>query len=73
MASVRDLYDRTDSWLRGLSRGPYAVFFGLAGGVGVLVAGLAVSGDLLVVQAVAMALVLCGLEWVFGLHQTTEE
>jgi len=73
MASVKRLYGRCDEWLKSLSRGPYAGFLGASGGIGVLVAGLLVSGELFVVQALAMALVMFSLECVFGLHQTTEE
>ena len=70
---MKRLYDRCDVWLRGLSRRQYAVFFGASGGVGVLVAGLLVSAELPLVQALTMALVVFGLECVFGLHQPTEE
>lgn len=73
MSTVRRLYDRVDAWLRDRSRGAYAVFLGVSCGIGVLIAGLLVSGDLLVVQAATMALVMFGLEWVFGLHQPSDE
>ncbi|WP_135534812.1 hypothetical protein [Halostella pelagica] len=73
MATVKRLYNRSDEWLKGLSRGPYAVFLGISGGVGVLIAGLLVSKDLLLVQALTIALVMFSLEYAFGLHQTTDE
>ena len=73
MTTVKRLYNRSDEWLRGLSRRQYAVFLGVSTSVGVLVAGLLVSGELPLVQALMMALVMFGLECVFGLHQTTEE
>ena len=73
MTTVKRLYNRIDEQLRDLSRGPYAVFLGVSGGVGVLIAGLLLSAELLFAQAVTMALVLFGLEYAFGLHQTTEE
>ncbi|WP_267640553.1 hypothetical protein [Haloarchaeobius amylolyticus] len=66
------LYHRVDRWLRGLPRYQYALFFGLSGGVGVLLAGLLVSDEFLILQAGTMALVMFGLEAVFGLHQTGE-
>ena len=73
MISVKRLYSRCDEWLKSLSRGPYAAFLGVSSGIGVLVAGILMSRDLLVVQALAVALVVFGLECAFGLHQTTEE
>ena len=73
MTTVKRLYNHIDEWLKGLSRGQYAVFLGVSGGVGVLIAGLLFSEELLLVQALAMALVMFGLECAFGLHQTTEE
>ena len=73
MPTVKRLYNRSDEWLSCLSRGPYAVFLGVSGGVGVLLAGLLVSEELLLVQALTIFLVMFGLEYTFGLHQTTEE
>lgn len=66
------LYDAGDEWLRGLSRGQYAVVLGVSGEVGVLAVGLLLSGDLLVVQAVTMGLVLFGLEYAFGSFQADD-
>ncbi|ELY82444.1 hypothetical protein [Natrinema pallidum] len=66
MGGVKRLYDRTDAWLRGLSRGRYAAVLGLATGIGVLAVGFLLSRDLLLVQAVTMALVMFGLECAFG-------
>lgn len=73
MNAVKRLYDRTDKWLRGLSRVPYAVFLGTSAGIGVFVVGLPLSKEFVFVEAVTMALVVFGLECVFGLHQMTEE
>ncbi|WP_345780918.1 hypothetical protein [Halosolutus gelatinilyticus] len=73
MHTVKRLYNRSDEWVRGLSRGPYAIFLGASAGVGVLVVGLLLSEELLLVQALTMALVMSGLEYTFGLYQTTEE
>lgn len=56
-----------------MSRGQYAVFLGLSGGVGILIAGLLLGEEFLLIQALAVALVIFGLECTFGLHQTTEE
>jgi hypothetical protein len=69
---MRRLYDRGDALLKNLSRGAYAVFLGASTGVGVLVAGLLVSRELLLVQALTVGLVMFGLECAFGLHQTTD-
>ncbi|ELY99547.1 hypothetical protein C481_14978 [Natrialba asiatica DSM 12278] len=55
------------------SRGQYAVFLEISAGTGVLVAGLPLGTELLLVRALTMALVMFGLERVFGLHQTTQE
>lgn len=73
MSPVKHLYSRVDTWLRGLPQGAYAVFYGAAGGVGVLLVGLLLSQELLVVQALMMALVLFSLELVFGINQPTTE
>ncbi|WP_227355159.1 hypothetical protein [Haladaptatus salinisoli] len=73
MAAVKRLYNRTDEWLRGLSRVRYAIFLGTSGGVGVLAAGLLLGDEFFLVQALTMALVVFGLECAFGLHQTTDE
>lgn len=70
---MKRLYDRTDEWLKSLSQGKYAVALGTSAGVGVLVVGLLVGDELVVLQAVAMAVVIFGLESVFGLHQTSEK
>ncbi|ELY65679.1 hypothetical protein [Natrinema versiforme] len=72
MGPVNRLYDRSDTWLRGLSQRSYAAFLGAATGLGVLVIGL-VTGELLLVRALTMALVMFGLESAFGLWQTTDE
>lgn len=72
MSAVKRLYDRSDTWLRGLSQRSYAAFLGASAGSGVLIVGL-VAGELLLVQALTMALVMFGLECVFGIHQPTEE
>ncbi|MXR19138.1 hypothetical protein [Halobacterium bonnevillei] len=73
MSPVKHLYNRVDTWLRELPPGAYAVFYGAAGGVGVLLVGLLLSQELLVVQALMMALVLFSLELVFGINQPTTE
>lgn len=73
MSSVKRLYNRSDAWLRDLSRRAYAVFLGASGGVGVLIAGLLISRELLLVQAITITLVMFGLECVFGLHQPSDE
>ena len=73
MSPVKHLYNRVDTWLRGLPQVAYAVFYGAAGGVGVLLVGLLLSQELLVVQALMMALVLFSLELVFGINQPTTE
>ena len=72
MATVKRLYNRGDEWLKSRSRRAYAVFLGLSGGVGVLIAGLLMNGELLLGQALALACVMFGLECAFGLHQTTD-
>jgi len=72
MNTIKRLYSRTDGWLRGLSRVPYAFVLGTSAGVGVLVVGLLLSKEFVFVEATTMALVTFGLECVFGLHQTTE-
>ncbi|WP_455449871.1 hypothetical protein [Natrinema thermotolerans] len=66
MRGVKRLYERTDAWLRGLSRGPYAAVLGLMTGIGVLAAGYLLSRDLLLLRALTMALVMFGLEYAFG-------
>mgnify|MGYP000480615682 CR=1 FL=1 len=73
MDDVKRLYNRSDARLRSLSQSWYAVFLGAAGGTGVLIAGLVISAELLVVQAVTMAVVLFGLEYTFGLHQRSDD
>lgn len=73
MTAVKYLYNRSDTWLKGLSRGKYAVFLGVSGGVGVLIAGLLLSDEFILIQALTVALVMFGLEYVFGLHQTSKE
>lgn len=45
---------------------------GSVGGTGVLMVGL-VMGELLLVRALTMALVMFGLKCVFGLYQTADE
>ncbi|QCS40953.1 hypothetical protein [Natrinema versiforme] len=72
MSPVKRLYDRSDTWLRGLSQRSYAAFLGASAGTGVLVVGL-VTGELLLVRTLTMAFVMFGLECVFGLHQPTDE
>ena len=66
MTTVKGLYDRADEWSRGLSRGRYAAVLGASAGVGVLAVGLLLSGDLILVRALTMALVMFGLEYAFG-------
>ncbi|WP_436345169.1 hypothetical protein [Natronorubrum sp. FCH18a] len=70
---MKRLYNRTDEWLMDRSQGAYAVCLGVSAGVGVLVVGLLLGGEFILVQALTMALVMFGLEYAFGLHQTTEE
>ena len=70
---MKRLYNRVDEKTLGLSRGSYAVCLGVSGGAGVLVVGLLLKESVLIVQALTMALILFGLEYVFGLNQTTEE
>jgi hypothetical protein len=72
MNTIKRLYSRADSWLRGLSRVPYAFVLGTSAGGGVLVVGLLLSKEFVFVEAITMALVTFGLECVFGLHQTAE-
>ncbi|WP_018256635.1 hypothetical protein [Halomicrobium katesii] len=72
METAMRLYDRVDAWLRDLSRVPYAAILGTATGLGVLVVGAVLGSGLLVGQAVTMAVVVFGLECVFGLYQTDE-
>ncbi|OYR43940.1 hypothetical protein [Halorubrum sp. Hd13] len=66
MTAIRGLYERVDEWARGLSRGRYAALLGASAGVGVLAVGGALSGDVLLVRALTMALVMFGLEYTFG-------
>ncbi|OYR40168.1 MULTISPECIES: hypothetical protein [unclassified Halorubrum] len=66
MTAIRGLYERVDEWARGLSRGRYAALLGASAGVGVLAVGRALSGDVLLVRALTMALVMFGLEYTFG-------
>ena len=66
VTAIRGLYERVDEWARGLSRGRYAALLGASAGVGVLAVGLALSGDVLLVRALTMALVMFGLEYTFG-------
>ena len=73
MDIVRRSYNRTDEWLKSLSQGQYGVVLGLSAGVGMLVMGLLIADELYLVRAITIALVMFGLEYVFGLHQTTEE
>ncbi|MBZ6494973.1 hypothetical protein [Natrinema longum] len=73
MSAAKRLYNRTDEWLLDRSQGEYAICLGVSVGVGVLVVGLLLGGKFLLVQALTMALVMFGLEYVFGLHQPTEE
>lgn len=73
MGTIKRIYNRTDEWLMDRSQGQYAVFLGMSGGVGVLVVGLLLGGEFVLVRALTMALVMFGLEFAFGLHQTTEE
>jgi hypothetical protein len=72
VTTLKRFYGRIDTWARALSQTQYAVFLGLSGGIGVLLAGLAFTQELLVVQALAMALVMVTLEYTFGLHHSTE-
>ncbi|OAQ53378.1 hypothetical protein HTG_07825 [Natrinema mahii] len=66
MSSVKRLYKRSDTWLRGLSRRRYAAVLGLITGIGVLATGFLLSRELLLVQALTMAVVMFGLECAFG-------
>jgi len=66
VTAMPGLYERADEWARGLSRGRYAALLGASAGVGVLAVGLALSGDVLLVRALTMALVMFGLEYTFG-------
>ncbi|MFC6731053.1 hypothetical protein [Haladaptatus sp. DYSN1] len=72
MTTVKRLYNRSDAWLQGLPQGKYAAFLGLAGGVGVLIAGSLLRSAFILVQALTMAVVLFSMEYAFGLHQTAE-
>ncbi len=72
MTSVKRLYNRSDAWLQGLPQGKYAAFLGLAGGVGILIAGYLLSDEFILIQALTMAVVLFSMEYAFGLHQTAE-
>jgi len=65
VSAIPGLYNRADEWARGLSRGRYAALLGASPGVGVLAVGLALSGDVLLVRALTMALVMFGLEYTF--------
>ncbi|USZ73307.1 hypothetical protein [Natronosalvus halobius] len=73
MNAVTRLYRRTDEWAKGLSRVRHAALLGTSAGVGVLTVGLLLSGDLPLVQALTMGLVMFSLECAFGAFQTTEE
>ncbi|MFD1571335.1 hypothetical protein [Halorubrum laminariae] len=66
MNTAKRLYDRGDEWVRGLSRGRYAALLGASAAVGVLGFGLLSSGELLLVRALTMAVVMFGLEYAFG-------
>lgn len=72
-SSVRRFYERADRWVRSLSQGQYAIFLGLSAGVGVLIAGLAISRELFVLQSLTMAVVMFGLEYKFGLPHSSAE
>ncbi|WP_460920664.1 hypothetical protein [Salinarchaeum chitinilyticum] len=63
---MKQYYRRVDRWIRGLSRGAHALLLGICAVVGVLVAGLVVSAELLVLQALTTGLVIGGLQYVFG-------
>jgi hypothetical protein len=69
---MKRLYTHCDEWLTALSRGRYAVSLGTSGGVGVLAAGMSLRGELLLVRAFTVALVMFGLEYTFGRHQSDE-
>jgi hypothetical protein len=60
------LYNRINAWLRGLSRGKYAVFLGLSGGAGVLIAGLLLNTEFFLVQALMMAAVIFSWSTLLG-------
>lgn len=67
---MKRLYKRLDTWSKSPSQGQYAVFLGISGGCGVLLAGQLIGEELLLLQALTMAVVMFGLEYVFGLHQS---
>lgn len=73
MTTVKNLYNRIDEWLLGLSRRRYAVFLGASTAIGVLIANLFLNADFPVLSALTMGLVMFGLECVFGLLQPTED
>jgi hypothetical protein len=66
VTGITGLYARADEWARGLSRGRYAAVLGASAGGGILAVGLALSGELLLVRALTMAVVMFGLEYAFG-------
>ena len=66
VATISGLYDHADEWARGLSRGQYAAVLGASAGSGVLAIGLVLGGEFRLVRALTMALVMFGLEYVFG-------
>lgn len=70
---MRRFYDRTNEWLLHLPQKQYAVVLGVFCGVCWLIPGLLLSGELHLIQALVLGLVMFGLESVLGLHQTTDE
>jgi len=70
---VTRLYERSDEWLRSLPSHSYAAVLGVSVGVGVLATGLLIGGELPLVEAVTMALVMFALEYTFGRFQASEE
>ncbi|RXK52064.1 hypothetical protein EAF64_04045 [Halorientalis pallida] len=67
---MKNLYDSLDEWIRGLSQERCAVLLAVSRGLGVLGVGLLLFAERFLLRALTMALVLFGLEYTFGLHQT---
>lgn len=73
MHTAKRLYNRVDKWARGLSRGRYAALLGATAAAGILGVGLLLGGDILLVRALTMALVMFGLEYTFGAFRPSED
>ncbi|AGB17677.1 hypothetical protein Halru_3111 [Halovivax ruber XH-70] len=71
--SLKRFYSRTDAWLRGLPRGPYAVFIGISAGLGWLAVSLLLGAEFPYAGAFTIAIVLFTLELVTGSWQNSAE